>query len=215
MTIESRYDPHAALIVNDVQNDFADPKGALYVPGGGDIVPVLNREIARALRAGALVVYTQDWHPPNTPHFVTDGGMWPVHCVRGSWGAAMVPDLHVAGPILRKGTGGEDGYSGFTVQDPVTGKRSSTGLDELLRAHEVERVVISGLATDYCIKETALDALGGGFQTDVLEEAVRPIDRAPGDGDRALAEVVRSGGRIAHAHAGAHGTRGSPSTGDA
>src|SRR5688572_2229203 len=108
------YDPQTALIVVDLQNDFADPKGALYVRGGEDVVPFANAEIRKAREAGALVVYTQDWHPPSTPHFAKDGGTWPVHCVRDSWGAELHPDLDVGEAltlrkVVRTGTGDEDG----------------------------------------------------------------------------------------------------------
>src|ERR1700737_2679904 len=101
-----------ALIVVDVQNDFADPGGSLYVSGGEDIPAIANSEVAAALGGGSVVVYTQDWHPASTPHFVTDGGVCPVHCVGGTWGAELHPDLRVTGPRVQKGTGGEDGYSG-------------------------------------------------------------------------------------------------------
>ena len=94
----------------DVQNDFADPAGSLYVRGGEEIVPPVNAQIDEALAAGALVAYTQDWHPPTTHHFQKDGGIWPVHCVAGTWGAELHPDLRVEGPIVKKGSGGEDGY---------------------------------------------------------------------------------------------------------
>src|SRR5436190_13951452 len=152
----ARYDDLTALIVTDVQNDFADPAGSLYVAGGEDVVPFADREIGRAKEAAAPVVYTQDWHPEHTPHFKQDGGIWPVHCVRETWGAQLHPSLVVEGEIVLKGTDGEDGYSGFTVRDPRSGERGSTGLEDLLRRHGVERVVILGLATDYCVKETAL-----------------------------------------------------------
>ena len=195
------YDPRTALIVVDLQNDFADPKGALYVPGGERVVAVVNREIARASDGGAVVVFSQDWHPPDTPHFAKDGGIWPVHCVRDTWGAELVPGLDVTGPVIRKGVGGEDGYSAFGVRHPVTGEESPTGLSALLREREVERVVVVGLATDYCVKETGLDALREGLATTVLAEGVRSVDLQPGDGARALealaregAEVVRGGG---------------------
>ena len=187
------YGGRTALIVTDVQNDFADPAGSLYVAGGEDVVPFAGREIARAKEAGALVVYTQDWHPEHTPHFEQDGGIWPVHCVRESWGAQLHPSLAVEGEIVRKGTGGQDGYSGFTVRDPLSGERGSTGLEDILRRHGVERVVILGLATDYCVKETALDAVAKGFETVVLRAGVRAVDLEPGDGERAL-EAVRSAG---------------------
>src|SRR6266536_6172386 len=105
------YDAVTALLVVDVQNDFADPNGALHVSGGEDVVGVVNREIARAVSAGALVAYTQDWHPPSTPHFAKDGGIWPVHCVADTWGADFHPELMTIdeGELVQKGTGGEDG----------------------------------------------------------------------------------------------------------
>src|SRR5207344_3356967 len=111
---------------------------------------------------------TQDWHPPSTPHFARDGGTWPVHCVAGSWGAALHPELVVAGPVIRKGTSGEDGYSGFSTRDPLTGETDATELESLLRARGVTRVVIGGLATDYCVRETAMDAVDLGFAVGVL-----------------------------------------------
>jgi nicotinamidase/pyrazinamidase len=189
----AEYGPNTALVVVDVQNDFADPSGSLYVSGGEEVVPVVNREIEQALDAGALVVYTQDWHPGSTPHFQKDGGIWPVHCVQGTWGADFHPDLKVAGEIVRKGTGGEDGYSGFTVRDPLSGEAEGTGLESILRARGIERVVVLGLATDYCVKETALDGAAKGFDTVVLLEGIRAVDLRPGDGDRALDEVKRAG----------------------
>jgi nicotinamidase/pyrazinamidase len=187
------FDSRTALIVVDVQNDFADPKGSLYVRGGEEVVDVANRVIEQAAEAGAFVVYTSDWHPPSTPHFAKDGGIWPVHCVRGTWGAEFAPGLKVTGPVVRTGVGGEDGYSGFTVRDPVTGVETSTELAELLKDRDVERVVVLGLATDYCVKETALDAVRLGFATSVLEDGVRAVEREPGDGERALEEMASAG----------------------
>jgi nicotinamidase/pyrazinamidase len=129
-------------------------------------------------------------------HFEKDGGIWPVHCVRETWGAALHPDLVVVGEVVRKGTGGEDGYSGFSVRDPETGEEHATPLEGTLRDGGVERVVVGGLATDYCVKETALDAVRLGFDTTVLTPAVRPVDVEPGDGDRALAAVRDAGARL-------------------
>lgn len=189
----ARYGPTRALLVVDVQNDFADPAGALYVPGGTEVVPEIRRQIAAARAAGAVVVYTQDWHPPSTPHFAKDGGIWPVHCVAGTWGAELVPGLPVDGPVVRKGADGSDGYSGFSNRDPVTGERSSTGLAEILAEAGVEQVTVVGLATDYCVKETALDALGEGLRTVVLLPAVRAVEVTAGDGERALAELAAAG----------------------
>jgi nicotinamidase/pyrazinamidase len=188
-----KYDDRTALLVVDVQNDFADPAGSLSVAGGEDVVVAANREIERARAAGATVVYTQDWHPPSTPHFAKDGGTWPVHCVAGTWGAAFHPDLVVDGEAIRKGTGGEDGYSGFAMRDPSTGEETSTGLAELLHDRGIERVVIAGLATDYCVRETGLDAVTNGFVTTVVREAVAAVDLEAGDGDRALDELARAG----------------------
>jgi len=188
-----RYDPTTALIVVDVQNDFADPAGGLSVTGGDRIVPVVNAQIELARAAGAPVIYTQDWHPPSTPHFQKDGGEWPVHCVRDTWGAELHPDLRVEGPAIRKGANGEDGYSGFTMREPVSGSIVPTELEALLRDRAIERVVVCGLATDYCVKATALDAARLGFATSVLTDAIAAVDLEPGDGDRALRELRSAG----------------------
>jgi nicotinamidase/pyrazinamidase len=190
------YDARSALIVVDVQNDFADPAGTLYVSGADTLAAPLNREIRRAREAGSLVVLTQDWHPEHTPHFARDGGVWPVHCVAGSWGAELVPALDAAGERIRKGTGGEDGYSAFSVRPPAGGARQSTGLDELLRGRGIERVVIAGLATDYCVKETALDGLHLGFAVEVRGDLIGAVNLNPGDGARALAEIEAAGAKV-------------------
>lgn len=187
------YDPTTALVVVDVQNDFADPDGSLSVQGGEAVVEAVNREIERAQDAGATVMYTQDWHPARTPHFEQDGGVWPAHCVRDSWGAELHPALTVAGEVVRKGSGGEDGYSGFSVRDPQSGERTSTELERLLRASGVERVIVVGLATDYCVKETALDAARLGFEAIVLRGAIAGVELEPGDCERALATVMAAG----------------------
>ncbi|MGH2381051.1 MAG: isochorismatase family protein [Candidatus Limnocylindria bacterium] len=191
----SRYDGRTALVVVDLQNDFADVAGSLSVSGGETIVPLINAAVRDALEAGALVVATQDWHPESTPHFARDGGAWPVHCVAGTWGAELHPafDLPIDAPRVRKGSNGEDGYSGFTMRDPTTDQETSTELESLLRVHGVERVVVCGLATDYCVKATALDAVRLGFAVSLLGEAVRAVNVAPEDGDRALAEMAEAG----------------------
>jgi nicotinamidase/pyrazinamidase len=180
------------LVVVDIQNDFADPSGSLYVPGGELVVALANELVTEAVAAGAKVAYTQDWHPPETPHFTTSGGIWPVHCVRGTWGAAFDRDLVVRGEVVRKGTSGEDGYSGFTVRHH-DGQELPTRLATVLRCGGVDRVVIVGLATDYCVRETAGDAARLGFATVVVEEGVAAVELEPGDGARALAELVAIG----------------------
>ena len=198
-----RYMPGTALVVVDVQNDFADSAGSLYVKGGERIVPIVNGEIASARANGSHVVFTQDWHPPHTPHFAQDGGIWPVHCVAGTWGAELHPGLDVEGISVRKGSNGEDGYSGFTMRDHRTGATVPTELDGLLRSHGVRRVVIGGLATDYCVRATVLDALALGYETHVLVDGVRPVEIAAGDGERALAEMERAGAVLVHRSAAA------------
>lgn len=190
------YNNNIALIVVDVQNDFADPSGSLYVNEGEDIVSPVNNEIDAAKAAGAFVVYTQDWHPPETPHFQTSGGIWPVHCVRDTWGAQLHPRLDVRGPVLRKGTGGEDGYSGFTMRDPVSNEQITTELHSLLQEHHIEQVVVVGLALDVCVKATALDAAELGYRLSVIAKATRPVDLQPGDGLKALAELQSAGAAV-------------------
>lgn len=191
-----RYDTTTALLVVDVQNDFADPAGSLYVKGAETIIPYIDAQIDAALAAGAHVFHTQDWHPPSTPHFAKDGGIWPVHCVADTWGARFHPGLTVGGPTVHKGRFGEDGYSGFTMRDPETGATKPTEMAALLEAAGVTHLVIAGLATDYCVRETTLDALARGYPTTVLVDGVRAVDREAGDGERALAELREAGATL-------------------
>jgi nicotinamidase/pyrazinamidase len=190
------FDTRTALVVVDVQNDFADPGGSLHVRGGEDVVAPIDALVTRALAEGGTVVYTQDWHPPVTPHFAKDGGIWPDHCVQGTWGAELHPGLDVRGPIVRKGANGEDGYSGFTMRDPRTGETMPTELERRLRERDIERVVIVGLATDYCVRATARDALALGYATSVARSLIRAVDLEPGDGDRAITEMADEGAII-------------------
>ena len=188
-----RYGPQTALVVVDVQNDFADPSGSLFVKDAASILPLVNSEVRLATDAGAFVVYTQDWHPESTPHFAKDGGIWPVHCVGGSWGAELHPALSVAGPSIHKGLNGEDGYSGFTVRDPTSGETAPTELEGMLRERHVTSVVIVGLATDYCVSATAIDAANLGFETEVLQDAIAAVDLKAGDGRAALGAMSAAG----------------------
>ena len=187
------FDARSALVVVDVQNDFADPAGSLYVDGGEGIIPTVNALAGTARRAGALVVYTQDWHPATTPHFDKDGGIWPVHCVQGTWGAELHPDLAVNGPVVRKGTGGEDGYSGFYARQVATGADTATGLGALLEEAAVRRVVVVGLAQDVCVLATAVDANRLGYDTTVVLDATRAVNLRPGDDRRAVDTMVEAG----------------------
>ena len=147
-----------------------------------------------ATSAEALVVATQDWHPESTPHFQKDGGIWPVHCVGGTWGAELHPDLRLPDDALRvhKGTGGEDGYSAFTMRDPLT----SEEVDRTRRApegaqHRARRD--RGLATDYCVQASLLDAVRLGYRTAVLTDLCAPVNLKPEDGTRAE-EAMRDAG---------------------
>jgi nicotinamidase/pyrazinamidase len=189
------YRPTTALIVTDVQNDFADPGGGLYVPGAEEMLPGINEEIAAAREAEATIVYTQDWHPPTTPHFEKDGGVWPVHCVHDTWGAAFHPDLEVDpdAPVVRKGAGGEDGYSAFSVRHPVTGEEWETDLGRILDDAGARRIVVVGLAGDWCVRSTALDGRDLGYEVVVPLALTRMVELEPGDGDRAIAAMRDAG----------------------
>jgi nicotinamidase/pyrazinamidase len=185
------FSPASALIVVDMQNDFTDPAGSLSVGGGEVVLATVNAAIIQAVAAGGGVFYTQDWHPESTPHFAKDGGIWPVHCVGGTWGAELHPRLIVAGPIVRKGTNGEDGYSGFTMRHPTSGDTIPTGLEAMLAGFDT--VVVVGLALDYCVKDTAHDAARLGFATVVPRSTTAAVNLDPGDGERAAAALEAAG----------------------
>ncbi|HEX7019571.1 MAG TPA: isochorismatase family protein [Gemmatimonadaceae bacterium] len=185
---------HRGLLVNDVQKDFCEG-GALAVPGAEEIVRVINRYIELFAEHGLPVFVTRDWHPPETSHFTTLGGKWPPHCVAGSDGAAFHPALSLptGAIILSKGTRtDEDGYSAFEAHHP-----GPVLLRECLNSHGVETIYLAGIATDYCIRATALDGIGFGFTVVVLEDAVRGIDARAGDVREALDEMRRAGARLA------------------
>jgi nicotinamidase/pyrazinamidase len=174
-----------ALIVVDVQNDFC-PGGALAVPGGDEVVPLVNELATRA----DLVIATRDWHPPDHGSFAAQGGPWPVHCVAGTQGADLHPglDRSAIDELIDKGQAPDtDGYSGF----------EGTRLERLLRERGVERVRVAGLALDYCVKNTALDALHAGFSVIVERAATRAVEVEPGDGERAVAELRAAGAEVA------------------
>ncbi len=176
-----------ALIVVDVQNDFC-PGGALAVGEGDKVVAPLNKLIEEFLKRGEPVFKSRDWHPAKTKHFADYGGTWPVHCVQGTKGAEFHPDLlddiHIR--TISKGLGDEDSYSAF----------DGTDLALQLRRLGVEEVWVGGLATDYCVKNTVLDALKEGFQVKALEDAMRAVDVNPGDGERAIREMREAGAEI-------------------
>lgn len=190
------FTPTTALIVVDVQNDFADPDGSLFVSGAPEILAFINDTVAQAAEAGSLVVRTQDWHPAATPHFASSGGIWPDHCVGGTWGAEFHEDLVATGPVVRKGVGGEDGYSGFTVQHPESGETAPTELEGLLRDAGITDIVVVGLATDYCVVATAVDGTELGFTTTVLADGISAVNLSPGDGARAIARMIAAGAHV-------------------
>jgi len=183
-------DRSPALLIVDVQNDFR-PGGALAVRDGDRVVPVLNRLAGRASALGIPVYATRDWHPPDTKHFAERGGKWPVHCVAGTEGARLHPDLQLppGALIVSKGTSTEDdGYSAF--EGNIAGRGS---LLADLRARGIDEVVIGGLTTDYCVRLSALDARRFGLGAIVISDAIGAVDASPGDGDRALAEMRAAG----------------------
>ena len=173
-----------ALIVVDVQNDFV-PGGALPVPDGDEVIEPINGLAERA----PFVVATRDWHPPNHLSFEQEGGPWPVHCVRDTDGAQLHPELESSriDAIVDAGREPEDeGYSGF----------EHTDLEQVLRDHGVDTVHVAGLALDYCVKETALDARRAGFEVVLHRDATRAINVNDGDDERALDELRAAGVRI-------------------
>jgi nicotinamidase/pyrazinamidase len=183
-------EPREAVIVVDVQNDFC-PGGALPVPNGDAVVPVLNAYLRRAETYGLPVYASRDWHPPKTTHFVEFGGPWPVHCVQDTPGARFHPDLRLplGTRILTKGTSGhDDGYSAFEGQLP-----DGTTLAEMLRSAGIERVYVGGLATDYCVRATVLAAREQGLDVVWLADASLPVDVHSGDGERAREEMLAAG----------------------
>jgi nicotinamidase/pyrazinamidase len=176
-----------ALIVVDVQNDFC-PGGTLAVAHGDEVVAPLNELIREFLDRGEPVFESRDWHPEKTKHFAAYGGTWPVHCVQNTKGAEFHPDL-ITDPLIQvisKGLGDTDCYSAF----------DETDLNSRLRELGVEEVWVGGLATDYCVKSTVIDALKNGFRVKALENAMRAVDVNPGDGERALAEMREAGAQI-------------------
>ncbi|HID08075.1 MAG TPA: bifunctional nicotinamidase/pyrazinamidase [Armatimonadetes bacterium] len=180
--------PYDALIVVDVQRDFC-PGGALAVPEGDRVVPVLNEYIALFQQRELPIIATRDWHPPDHVSFKEHGGIWPSHCVRDTEGAQFHPELKLPDStiVISKATERDkEAYSGF----------EGTELERMLRDRNVRRVFVGGLATDYCVKSTVLDALNHRFTAFLLEDAVRGVDVNPSDSDRAIDEMLNAGAII-------------------
>ena len=186
--------PKSALLIVDVQVDFCKG-GALAVPGGDRVVPVLNRYIRLFTGRGLPVFASRDWHPRASQHFARFGGRWPQHCVQRTRGARFHPRLHLPpdAVIMSKGTApDQDGYSAFEGRDS-RGRR----LPELLQKVGITTLYVGGLATDYCVQWTVQEALRSGFAVRLLEDAIRGINLQPDDEARAIQEMVRSGARTA------------------
>lgn len=173
-----------ALIIVDLQHDFL-PGGALAVRDGDAVIPVLNGAIAAFRAAGLPIIATRDWHPLEHCSFHARHGIWPPHCVAGSDGAAFPAALQLAGAtVVSKATSADsDAYSGF----------DGTALGASLREQGIKRVFVGGLATDYCVLQTVLDALQLGFKVVLLRDAIRAVDVQPGDGERAIARMRAAG----------------------
>jgi nicotinamidase/pyrazinamidase len=182
------------LLIVDVQNDFC-PGGALGVSGGDVIIPLINRYIDLLRGKGAVVIASRDWHPPLTRHFKEFGGIWPAHCVQESSGAMFHVGLRLPPDcmVFSKGVDPErDDYSALSARNP-----EGSQLSGYLRKEGLHHLYICGLATDYCVRQTALDGLRKGFTVTVLTDAIRGVDISPGDSERALAEMMSAGARLA------------------
>ncbi|NJE05874.1 nicotinamidase [Thermococcus sp. M36] len=176
--------PEEALIVVDMQRDFM-PGGALPVPDGDRIITRCNHYIEEFRRRGALIVATRDWHPPNHISFNERGGPWPAHCVQGTKGAEFVVELPADAVIISKAAEPDkEAYSGF----------EGTDLAEILKKNGVKRVYVCGVATEYCVRATSLDAVKHGFETYLLRDAVKGIK--PEDEEMALREMERAGVKV-------------------
>ncbi|MDG6987793.1 MAG: nicotinamidase [Nitrososphaerota archaeon] len=182
-----------ALLVVDVQVDFC-PGGSLAVESGDEVVPGLNRLIMEFQERGLPIFFTRDWHPPNHMSFRSRGGIWPPHCVQETEGAEFHPALKVpaGAPIISKGDDPtKEAYSGF----------QETDLESRLKRAGVDKVIIGGLTTDYCVRQSSLDAIRAGFKVEVVVDCTRAVNAKPGDGERALAEIGRAGVRLLSAEA--------------
>ncbi len=189
-----------ALIVIDVQNDFC-PGGSLPVPEGDLVIPILNQYLAGAASAGIPIFASRDWHPPDTHHFIAHGGIWPPHCVQGTPGANFHADLRLppSTVIVTTGDNREDnGYSAFEGH-----LANGETLERALHEHGVTRVYVGGLATDYCVLHTVVDACHAGFVAVYLQDASRAVEVQPGDGARAEESMLAVGavaGTLAEFH---------------
>lgn len=180
----------SALLLVDVQNDFC-PGGALPVPDGDKVVEPLNRIASSFAAAGLTVVASRDWHPPVTRHFSEYGGAWPPHCVKDSPGARFHPDLHLPEGTLFVSKGNDPDSDSYSSFDGVSADGSSLG--EILAGLQVKHLYVGGLATDYCVRSSALDAKKAGFEVTLLTDAIAGVNIVAGDSEEALEEMGRAG----------------------
>jgi nicotinamidase/pyrazinamidase len=194
MSTPPSFEAGDGLLVVDPQNDFC-PGGSLGVVDGDAVMPVLNEWSAAAERANVPIFVSRDWHPPRTTHFKDYGGVWPPHCVMGTPGAEFHPDLRLPRTVsvVSKGMGEtEDAYSAFQARD-----ESGTPLGALLAHRGVSHIYIGGLATDYCVRSSALDALQAGLRVTLIPDAVRAVNLNPSDGEQAMSEMLSAGADVA------------------
>jgi nicotinamidase/pyrazinamidase len=186
-------DRRSALLIVDVQNDFC-PGGALPVPHGDRVVPVLNRYVSDAVEHGMPVYASRDWHPAVTRHFKEYGGEWPPHCVQNTEGGRFHADLQLPSSAIVVSKGQDPDKPGYSALEGYTDDGKTLLAD--LQRRQIDHLYVGGLATDYCVKQSVLDALAAGLKVTVLRDAIAGIDAQPGDADRAIAEMHEAGAEI-------------------
>lgn len=184
----------AAFLIVDVQVDFC-PGGSLAVPGGDTIIPLINRYIRLFRKKGVPVFASRDWHPAVTSHFVQYGGLWPPHCVQGSEGARFHPLLKLPADVTVVSKGMDPDKDDYSAFHAVT--EQGEPLPERLRKLGIVRLYLCGIATDYCVRASALEGMKQGFTVTVLKDAIKGVNLKPGDSTRALKEIVKAGGELA------------------
>lgn len=186
-------DTSVALLVIDVQNDFCSG-GALAVPGGDRIIPRINRLLAVSSQAARPVFASRDWHPIDSTHFSEHGGNWPVHCIAETIGAAFHPNLMLGPDAIVVTKGSEPDADGYSAFDGITPTGAS--LRATLKALNLRHLVLCGLATDYCVRASVVDAMGFGFDVSLVQDAIAAVNREAGDGDAAVRQLRSAGANI-------------------